>query len=132
MIFDEKQYTWVSKIAGRSRKISYKPPRAASGAQLGVRNRPRSNQAKVNITAVLRAANEIMATLKDECQAADFNPQQRLVELLKSGALGQIDPALEARTLLGLLEYIEPKLKAVEHRADKPIEMVVRWAESAK
>ena len=39
-----------------------------------------------------------------------------------------LDPEVRARMCLEILQYVRPKLKAIEIRQDKPIEMVVRWA----
>lgn len=111
MIFDAKPYRWIGRNKVSKKALGWKTP-AVEAVQLNGSYRARKIKGAVNIRAVLAAAEAHMKTLREQFDEVGFDPKRRLVQMIATGELASIDPALEARTLVGLMEYLEPKLRA--------------------
>ena len=99
MATDEPYRGFTSTFHKSKRKLTDKGPKGDPNKHLP-QNRSSKRKDKIN----LRAVGEVLA-------ARGLDPTDRLVDIIESGSL---EPDVESRTLLTLLEYVQPKRKSVE------------------
>lgn len=108
ILIDKEEGVVRQATAGHIPGVTDKPTR---DFQLMVAARNNANANKSRNTKVAFNLRAVSEALVDE----GFDPAKRLIDVLKKG---ELEADIEARLLMQLLEFTQPKLKAVEVKID--------------